>query len=770
MPNSHVGQISVGVASPIGTGTTRVDGPAKVTGAARYAAEFAPDGLVHAVVVQSTVPAGRIAAVDTQYALRMPGVLAVFTHENAPRLAPARTFPHGSPSQGLTPLQDDWVRFDGQLVGLVVAETFEQATDAASQVKVLYRTAPFVADLADPRAPSMSADELGEEGAWGRRFVRGDADQALASAPVTVDAVYTSPREYHVTMEPHATVASWGPDGMLTVWEPSQWVEGARATFAEWFELPLDKVRVVSPFVGGGFGSKVGPHPHAALAAMAAREVGRPVKLVLARPQTFPGISPRPAIRQHLVLGAGTDGRLQALVHEGVNETSIDDIYIEPVEGASRYTYAVPNMRTTHRIVRVNAVTPAWMRAPGEAMGTFALESAMDELAEAVQIDPVELRLRNYAEQDPESDKPWSTRALREAYAEGARAFGWQRRDPRPGSMRDGRDLIGWGMAGGTYPRLWLPAEAVVRVRADGAVEVDSGGADLGTGTYTVLAQVVADALGVPEEQVIVRLGDTAYPRAHVAGGSQLAGSLAPVVHTAAAAVRDDLIQLAVEDPQSPVHDAATAELVVEQGRVSLARDPAAGVTFADILRRAGRDAIESFRDSVPPGSTEQDRQETFTTVTHMQSATSGSHSVHSWSAVFVEVRVDEDLGTLRVARMVGAFDCGRVLNPTTARSQLMGGMVMGVGAACLEAARVDRRNARIVNANLADYMIPVNADIPEIEVLFVGEPDPYSNALGSKPVGELGITGVAAAIANAVYHATGRRVRDLPILMERLV
>lgn len=770
MRDTPIGQITVGPASPIGAPSTRVDGPAKVGGGARYAAEFAPDGLVHAVVVQSTVPAGWITAMDTERVLRMPGVLAVFTHENAPRLAPASTFPHGGASQGLTPLQDGRIRFNGQPVGLVVAETFEQATDAAGQVGVSYRTASFVADGEEPTAVSVSADELGESGAWGRTVVRGDADHALASAPVTVDAVYTSPREYHVAMEPHATVASWSPEGVLTVWEPSQWVEGARATFAEWFELPLDKVRVVSPFVGGAFGSKVGPQPHAALAAMAAREVGRPVKLVLARPQTFPGTSPRPAIRQHLVLGAGTDGRLQALVHEAVNETSIDDVYVEPVGGVSRYTYAAPNMRTSHRVVRVNAVTPAWMRAPGEAMGTFALESAMDELAYAVEVDPMELRLRNYAEQDLESGKPWSTRALREAYAEGARAFGWERRDPRPRSMRQRRALIGWGMAGGTYPRYWLPAEATVRVRADGAVEVDSGAADIGTGTYTVLAQVVADALGVPREQVTVRLGDTAYPRAPVAGGSELAGALAPVVYSAAAAVRDDLIRLALEDPQSPVHDAATAELVVDQGRVALAGDPTCGVTYADILRRAGRDAIESFQDSMPPGSTEQDRRETFTSATRLEMPASGSHSVHSWSAQFVEVRVDEDLGELRVARMVGAFDCGRVLNPVTARSQLMGGMIMGVGAACLEGAWVDRRNARIVNANLAEYMIPVNADIPEIEILFVGEPDPYANALGSKPVGELGITGTAAAIANAVYHATGRRVRDLPILIEKLL
>jgi xanthine dehydrogenase YagR molybdenum-binding subunit len=770
MPDGGPGPISVGATSPIGAATTRVDGRAKVTGAARYTAEFAPDGLVHAVLVQSTIPAGWITAIDTQRALRMPGVLAVLTHENASGIATAKMFPLGAAAQGLAPLQDDRVRYPGQAVAVVVAETFEQATDAAGQVEVRYRTAAFVPDDADPAARSVTADELGEAGALGRAVVRGHVDGALASAPVTVDAIYTSPREYQVTMEPHATVASWSPDGVLTVWEPSQWVQGFRGTFAEWFELPLDRVRVISPFVGGGFGSKACVQPHAALAAMAARELGRPVKLVLTRPQTFPGTSPRPAIRQHLVLGAGTDGRLQALAHDSANETSIDEVYVEPVGGVSRYVYAVPNLRITHRLVRVNSVIPGWMRAPGEAMGTFALESAMDELAAAVDMDPVELRLRNYAERDPESGKPWSTRALREAYAEGGRAFGWQRRDPRPRSMRHGRDLVGWGMAGGTYPRYWLPAEATVRVRADGAVEVESGGVDIGTGTYTVLAQVVADALGVPSEQVTVRLGDTAYPMAPVAGGSQLAGDLAPVVHTAAAAVRDDLIRLAVDDPLSPLHDAGAGELIVEQGRVTAAGDVTRSMTFGDILRRAGRDSIESSRDSMPPGSTEQDRRDTFTSVTRMQLPTSGTHSVHSWSAVFVEVRVDEDLGTLRVARMVGAFDCGRVLNPATARSQLMGGMIMGVGAACLEAARVDRRNARIVNANLAEYMIPVNADIPEIEILFVGEPDPHANALGSKPVGELGITGVAAAIANAVYHATGRRVRDLPILMEKLL
>jgi xanthine dehydrogenase YagR molybdenum-binding subunit len=738
-------QIVIGAGSPVGAPTARVDGRAKVTGAARYGAEHSPDGVVHAVLVQSTVPAGWITGIDTTRALRMPGVLAVLTHENADRLTPIGRFPSGCGAQGLTPLQDDRIRFTGQPVGVVVAETLEQATDAARRVQVAYKTAPFVVDDADPDARAVTIDDSGDPltAAWAEPYSRGAPDEALAAAPVTVEAVYTSPRQYHIAMEPHATVASWGPDGMLTVWEPTQWAVGARTAFAEWFDLPVDNVRVISPYIGGGFGSKGGVQPHAALAAAAAREVGRPVKLVLTRPQAFTGTTPRPAVRQHIALGADADGRLRALVHDGINETSVYDDYIEPVTEVSRYVYDVDNVRTSHRVVPVNAVTPGWMRAPGEALGTFALESAMDELADAVGLDPLELRLRNYAELDQDSGKPWSTRALREAYTEGARAFGWHRRDPRPRSMRAGRHLVGWGMATGTYPRAWMPAEARVRVRADGTVDVETSGVDIGTGTYTVLAQVAADALGVPVEQVTVRLGDSTYPMAPVAGGSMLTGALAPVVHAAATALRDQLDRLA---------------------------GSARGMPFADILRNAGRDAMESIVDSMPPGTSEHERRRGLGSLARFEGPAAGSHSVHSWSAIFAEVRVDEDLGTVQVARLVGAFDCGRVLNPTTARSQLMGGMIMGVGAACFEGARVDRRNAAIVNANLADYLIPVNADVPSVEVLFVGEPDPHANPLGTKPVGELGITGTIAAIANAVHHATGRRIRDLPIQLEKLL
>jgi xanthine dehydrogenase YagR molybdenum-binding subunit len=687
--------------------------------------------LAHAVVVQSTIPAGRIAAIDTDAVLRMPGVIAVLSHDNAPRLSPVKRFPldtagwlftFGTAALTLLPLQDDRIRFAGQPVALVVAETFEQATDAAN-------------------AP-----------------------------PFVVDALYTSPRQCQAMMEPHATVASWDADGMLTVWEPTQWVDGTRAAFADWFQLPRDRVRVISPFVGGAFGAKLLTQAHTPLAAMAARELGRPVKLVLTRPQAFSGISPRPALRQRVALAADAEGRLQALVHDAVNETSVDDVYIEAVCRTSRFTYAVPNLRTTYQVVPVDAVTPTWMRSPGEAMGTFALECAMDELAVAAGLDPLELRLRNYAERDQESGKPWSTRPLREAYAQGAAAFGWEQRDPRPRSMRQGRDLIGWGMAGGSYPSLWKPAQACARLRADGAVEVESDGVDIGTGTYTILAQVAADALGTPVEQVTVRLGDSAYPFSAPAGGSMLTSAIAPVVHGAASGLREALIRLAVDDPGSPLHGIDPVELFTEQGRVVLGRDPRQRVGFADILRRSGHDTLESFHDSTPPGSTGQDLAETVSGDMRIRPPTGGSHSVQAWSAIFAEVRVDEDLGTLRVRRMVGAFDCGRVLNPMTARSQLVGGMIMGMGGACYEGGVVDRRAGRLLNANLAEYLVAVNADIPQIEVIFVGEPDPYANPLGTKPVGELGSPGVSAAIANAVYHATGRRVRDLPILLEKLL
>ncbi|MFI9557769.1 xanthine dehydrogenase family protein molybdopterin-binding subunit [Nonomuraea endophytica] len=745
--------IELAPGSPIGSATTRRDGPAKVTGAARYPAELQPDGLLHAVMVTSTVPSGTITAIDAERVMTMPGVQLVLTHHNAASLSPPLLFPFGAALQGLLPLQDDRVTFFGQPVAVVVADTFEQATDAASSLQVSYDTAAFVPDLGDSRATSFGAGDCAQMAEVVPNYARGDAGSALETAEVTLDVTYTSPRQYHCAMELHSSTASWSPDGSLTVWEPAQWTAGLRATISRWFKLPLEQIHVISPYIGGGFGSKGGAHPHTTLAIVAARELGRPVRLVLTRPQQFGFVSPRPATSNRIRLGADRDGKLTALTYDAVNEISFYDLYVEPSGSLATRTYQVPNLRVDYRFTRVNAVTPASLRAPGEAIGSFALESAMDELAVALDIDPIELRLRNYAEHDQVSGKPWSANNLRTTYELGARAFGWQRRDPRPGSMRDGTELIGWGMAGGSFPAYSAASAAKVRVHADGTVEVLTSATDLGTGTYTLLAQVAADVFDIDADAVTVRLGDTDFPEACASGGSTLAGSITPVVYQAARAARDDLIRLASE---------ATGQ---DAGR----RVHPVGLSFADLLAAAGRPLVEAAYDTFGDVS-EQQRAQSYGTLDTFRMPDAGTHSVHSWSAVFAEVAVDEDLGTIRLRRLLGAFDCGRVLNPTTARSQMIGGMVMATGAALLEAGVVDARLGRLANPNLAEYMLPVNADIPDIEVLFVNEPDPYSNPLGSRGIGEMSMTGTIAAIANAVHHATGKRVRDLPILMEKML
>ncbi|MFI6530893.1 xanthine dehydrogenase family protein molybdopterin-binding subunit [Nonomuraea sp. NPDC050547] len=750
--------------SPIGRPTSRRDARDKVTGAARYVAEFRPEGMLHAVLVTSTVPAGTIGAVDTTRAEAMPGVRLVLTHHNSAALAPPPLYPFGAAFQSLLPLQDDKIRFSGQAVGLVVADTVEQATDAAARVRVDYHTAAFVPGASAPGTTSYGAEDCGQIAEAVPNYARGDAEAALAAAPVTLDLTYTTPRHYHCAMELHSTTARWEDDGTLTVWEPTQWTAGTQTVFAAWFKLSLEQVRVISPYVGGGFGSKCGSHPHAALAAMAARELGAPVQLVLTRPQHFTCVSPRPATSNRVRLGAERDGKLTALTYDSVNEVSTDNLYVEPSGGLATLYYDVPHVRVDYRFVPVNAVSPASMRAPGEAVGSFALESAMDELAAALGLDPIELRLRNYTEHDPVTGKPWSGKNLRRAYEAGARAFGWHDRDPRPGNMRRGSELIGWGMAGGSFPTYVHPCAAMVRVQADGGVEVVSGGSDLGTGTYTLLAQTVADVFGVDTDTVRVRLGDSSYPYAACSGGSMLAGSLTPVVHQAATLARDELLTLA-----AALTGTDAGDLEVSGGRVQQTAQPGTGLSLAEVLGRSGRTVVEGAYDTFT-GVSAEDQAKFHGTLGLIRLPTAGPYSVYSWSAVFAEVAVDEDLGTIRLKRLVGAYDCGRVLNPITARSQLMGAMVMATGAALLEAGVVDPGLGRLANPNLAEYMLPVNADIPDIEVLFVGEPDPHANPLGARGIGEMGMTATIAAIANAVHHATGKRVRDLPILMEKML
>ncbi len=750
----------------LGRRIVRADGVAKVTGRADYALERDLAGLVYAVIVESTMPSGRIGNIDLTAALATPGVLRILTRSDALPLQSCAMVPAGSVMESFLPLQDDRIRYSGQPIALVIADSFDHATEAASRVRVEYKSEPAVADIDDPMAKSTDVPGAPSPGAS-----RGDPKAALAAATVRMEAVYTTPREYSCPMEPLGTIADWSDDGNLTVWMPSQWVEGARRAFSDWLAIPMEKVRVVSPFVGGGFGVKVTAHADSLLAAMAARELRRPVKLALSRPQNFTGNGLRPAIRQKLTLGASDDGQLQVIVHENTSETSVDDDYVEGGAATAKVMYAVPNLSATQKLVRINSFTPSWKRAPGEAIGAYALESAMDELAYMLKLDPIELRLRNYASQDPDSAKPWSSRRLREAYQAGAQAFGWARRLPEPRSMREGHELIGWGMAGGAFPNVHTPGEARVTISADGSVDVASSGVDIGGGTYTILAQAAADAIGVPFEQVRVWLGDTSLPRAPVAGVSQIANLLTGAVDKSARAAREELLTLASSHIGSPFKAKRVNDFTINDGRISPTDGSAKAITVAELMRAVGRDRIEVTRSTMPAdkASSEVEQRDAYNSFKYM-GPSSATHATYAWGAQFVEVRVDEDYGTVRVRRMVGAFDCGRLYNPRLAESQWKGGMIMGIGEALLEAIHIDRRYARITNNNLADYVLPVNADVPDIEVISVGEPDLHASALGGKTVGEIGVVGTAAAIANAVFHATGKRVRDLPITMEKLM
>ena len=702
----------------VGAPIDRVDGRLKVTGAAKYSAEITLPGLAYGVMVLSTA-ASATAQVDADAARRAPGVIAVMTPQNAPRVDSGGK---GAGDRTLMVLQDDLVRYDRQPVAVVVADTFERATDAAAMVRVRY-TAAAAATRFDAAAECKPAS--------GGRAVdkhKGDAAAALAQAAVKVDRTYVVPVEHHNPMEPHATVAQWDGDH-LTVYEATQGVMNTRRKLAQTFGLPESSVRVVSKFIGGGFGGKGSVWPHAVLAAMAAKLVNRPVKIVLSRPQMFGSVGFRPQTVQRVALGAGSDGRLTAIVHETSAQTSVFDEFMAGTGAISSVLYGTPNLTITHRLRRLNMSTPTSMRAPGEACGSFALESAMDELAYATGIDPIELRLRNDTSVDADG-RPFSSRALREALRAGAERFGWSRRDPRPRSMRDGRLLVGMGVAGATYPTHRSAASALVRVNADGSALVQSSGVDIGTGAYTVFTQIAAEQLGLPVEQVRIELGDSAFPNAPNAGGSQLTASAGSAIKLAALDARAKLLALARGDAAALIGGA-----------------PA----IAALMRTGGVETIEGRSDAKPGDDAQK-------------------YAMHSFGAQFAEVRVDPNLGTVRVVRFVNAFGAGRILNEKTARSQYIGGAVWGIGMALLEQTRYDERSGRIMNANLAEYLVPVNADVPAIEPIIIPEDDPHVNEIGVKGIGEIGIVGAAAAIANAVYHATGKRVRDLPITPEKLL
>ncbi|MDB5802734.1 MAG: acylaldehyde oxidase [Betaproteobacteria bacterium] len=729
----------------IGQALDRADGPAKVTGAAQYAGDFTASGMAYAVLVQSTVAKGMITGVVQEAAQRAPGVLHIMTHLNAPRLPQGGKAAFEPPAgRMLSLLQDGVIDYNGQPIAVVVADTFQHALAGAAQLRFSYEQQPAALDFTAAKRSAYAPKKAGKEDAdvaWG------DAGAGMGRATERIDHVYATPMQTHNAMEPHATLAVWQGD-QLTIYDSTQGIAGARKTMAKTLGLDPSQVRVISPFVGGGFGSKGSVWSHVVLAAMAARTLRRPVKLALARTQMFGPVGGRPRTEQHVALGAGGDARLTAVRHDVVSHTSVMEDFVEPSATQTRMLYATDNAATTHRLVKLNVGVPTFQRAPGEATGTFALESAMDELSYALNIDPIELRLRNYAEKEPHEGKPFSSKSLRECYRIGAERFGWSRRPRQAGTLREGNELVGWGMATATYPANRMPASASAKILADGTAVVRSATQDIGTGTYTVMAQVAAEALGLPMERVRFELGDSSMPDAPVSGGSMTVASVSPAVQAACLDARAKLIEAAIA-PGAPLAGATRDDVTTGDGWLALRSDPSRRVSFARAV--GGRGAIEGKGEAKPGKEREQ-------------------FSMHSFGAVFVEARVDRDLGRIRIPRVLGVYGVGRRLNAKTARSQLIGGIVWGIGMALMEETSLDPASGRVVNASLADYHVPVNADIGDIEVVFVDEDDPHVNPLGAKGIGEIGITGVGAAVANAAFHATRKRVRDLPLTLDKFL
>jgi xanthine dehydrogenase YagR molybdenum-binding subunit len=736
----------------VGTPLTRVDGPAKVTGGARYAAEIALPGMAHLAIVGATVAGGRVAGIDPTATYAADGVLAVLTHENLPKIAnPPHLLPslvgQAAPGMSFFPMQDDRIHYAGQPVALVVADSHERAQYAASLLHVEYDAEPAVTTIDQGRADAYEAERL-FGGLMPGRNERGDVDAALAAADARVEIAVRMAANHHNPMEAPSTVAAWDGD-RLTIHESTMGVRATQLTVAHLLGLPLSHVRVLAPFVGGGFGMKALVWPSVTLTAMAAWHVGRPVKLMLTRPQMFTSNGHREEQEQRVALGATADGRLTAIDHEKLSITAPFDDWAEPATGVSSQLYACENYRGVHRLVRGNTMTPTFTRGPGEALGVGMLEMAMDELAYTLEIDPVELRLRNHTPVDPRGN-PWSSDGLPECLRRGAEAFGWSRRDPAPRSTRDGDWLIGSGMAAAGYPiAFFMPEQrARARIHADGSAVVQTATQEFGTGVLTMATQVGADALGVEVSAMTFEAGDTDLPNSTAAVGSAGAGMVSACVHAAGTALREQLVAMAIADEGSPLHGVSPGSVSVAGGRMISSERPDAGETYGELLARnhlADAEAMGSWRP--PPLDT--------------------PHGLLTFGAQFAEVAVDPELGLVRVRRLAGAFAPGRVLNPLLARSQLMGGMLWGMSQALLEGNHMDPRSGRWAAGNLAEYLVPVNADAPEVTIEFVEVHDEVVGPLGAKGVGEIGQVGTAAAIANAVFHATGRRIRELPMAPE---
>jgi xanthine dehydrogenase YagR molybdenum-binding subunit len=726
--------------------TTRYDARAKVTGEAKYAAEFkASADAVYACIVQSTIPSGRITSIDQAAAIKSSGVLAVITPFNAPKLPQAS--PQPPARRHITVLQEREVFYNGQPIAVVVARSLPEAMKAASLLHITYeQTAAklrFRERLGEARAPKSPGREPAAQ-------TRGDIAAAMSKGAVRVEQTYTTPYQHHNPMEPHATLA-WWEGAKLNVYDSTQYITGDRMTIARTLGIPTDNVHLECPYTGGGFGSKGSTWSHVILAAIAAKVVDKPVKLALERPQMWGPVGGRPATVQHIKLAATDDGRITGVQHDVIVHTSLMEDFHEPSAAQTRMLYASEACATSHKMVEMNLGVATFMRAPGESTGTAALETAMDELAFALKMDPVQLRLANYAETDLGSDKPWSSKHLRECYQQAAGRFGWSRRNPQPASMREGNKLIGWGMATATYPANRSAAQAVVRILTDGHAFVGCGSQDLGTGTYTIMAQTAGNTLGIDPGLVEAKLGDSTLPKAPVSGGSQSAASICPAIAAAAMQAKLKVAQLAIDDPKSPLHGAVIADISASGGKLFLSSSPGKSDSYADILSRNGGKPVEAL-GSAEPGED------------------STAMSTHSFGAVFAEVAVDAGTSMVEVRRIVATYDIGTLINDTTGVNQLEGGIVWGVGFALHEESHLDETYGRYVNANLAEYHVPVNADIGKLDVTVLNIPDTKFNPLGARGIGEIGITGAAAAVGNAIFHATGKRIRSFPITLDKLM
>lgn len=715
-------------AAPLaGQPITRVDGRLKVTGQARYAADNPVHDHLHAVLVGSTVSRATVEGIDTGAALEHPDVVRVLTDFTGVTL----------------PYDMGRVSFFGQPVAVVIANSLEAATHGAALVTVRYRAESALTDLDDPAAKRKPSTQ-------GLDYARGDADTELRNAAVRVDNTYSVARNYHNPMEIPATIASWDGD-RLTVWDKVQGIHYSRDAYSKAFGIPAENIRVISPFVGGAFGSAGETWPHQLLAAHVARLMRRPVKLMLTRSQMYAAIGYRPTSRQRLAIGADRSGRILGTIHESDVEISRYEGFEDPITAGTKLLYSSPAFRSAARIVPLDISSPTYMRGPGAVTGAFALECALDELAERLGIDPIELRLRNEPDHDQSTGTPFSTRQLADCFRQGADTFGWSRRNPTPRATREGDLLIGMGTAAALYHTVRNESSASARINPDGTAEIFAAASDIGPGTYTSMTQVAADTLGLPLSRVRFSLGDSQYPRAAVQYGSQTMLSVGSSIALTANMLRDQAIRIAVIDPGSPLNGLKPEDINIADGRMHLRTDPSRGETYQELLRRRRLNSLDSQQTYAPDDA--EDR-----------------YSMHSYGAVFAEVAVDELLGTVRIRRIYAVYDAGRIINPKLAHSQALGGMTQGIGMALLENAETDHRDGRIVNANISDYLVPVNADVPALDAAYLDARDDIADPIGVKGLGEVVMVGVPGAIANAVYNATGKRIRDLPTTIEKLL